>query len=71
MEDVIYLIRIGMHDLMATDQEHAIELVRLLAKAQPVNCKYDTDTSTDRIKLVDRLGISLEVKPAGVVESES
>ncbi|AMO58227.1 hypothetical protein GZ77_21100 [Endozoicomonas montiporae] len=70
MDDVIYVVKIGMHDFLATNQKHAVNLIKLLANAQPVNCVYCTENSTETVSAVKPVTISLEVKPGSALSED-
>ncbi len=69
MDDMVYLVKIGMHSFMANDQDHALQLIRLLAPLQPVDCSYTTE-SGESVKHSKPVSISLEVKSLDVVDAE-
>ncbi|OED40267.1 hypothetical protein ACH42_17300 [Endozoicomonas sp. (ex Bugula neritina AB1)] len=69
MEDMIYIVKIGMHSFLATDQDHALQLIRLLAPLQSVNCSYTVE-SGESVTHTKPASIALEVKSLDVMDGE-
>ena len=69
MEDMIYVVKIGMHSFLANDQEHAFALIRLLAPLQPVECSYTVE-SGESVKHTSPMSIALEVKSLDSLDAE-
>ena len=69
MDDMIYVVKIGMHSFLANSQDHALQLIRLLAPLQPVDCSYSVE-SGESVTHTKPVSISLEVKSLDVVDGE-
>ena len=70
MDDVIYVVKIGVHEFMAKDQDHAFDLVRQLSATKSVNCKYSHEDSTETVSVANPVTIALEVKPKSALSED-
>ena len=70
MNDVIYVVKIGVHEFMTVDQHHAFDLVRQLSATTAVNCKYTPDEYTETVSAAKPVAIALEVKPKSVLSED-
>lgn len=70
MDDALYVVQIGTEHIIAEDQEHAIDLMRLLSKGRAADDHYENGHGYV-LRLKDKTTLRLDVRSRSSLEVES